>query len=157
MKVFKNLSKTIKESISSNFADLFYLKSTKRTLGHSNTAWKVSKYWVFSGPYFPAFGLNTESECRKIRTRKNSVFGHISPSERALKQHLTTPRTLQGHARCFWAVKALGHASTWGASKLEENLSIQALKALGHLKSIWVLRHSGTWALGHSRYLRHFI
>ena len=24
------------------------------------TAWKVSKYGVFSGPYFPAFGLNTE-------------------------------------------------------------------------------------------------
>ena len=24
-----------------------------------NTAWKVSKYGVFSGPYFPVFGLNT--------------------------------------------------------------------------------------------------
>ena len=45
---------------------------------------------VFSGPYFPAFGLKTErysvslriqSECRKIRTRKNSVSGHFSSSE----------------------------------------------------------------------------
>ena len=26
-----------------------------------STAWKVSKYGVFSDPYFPAFGLNTES------------------------------------------------------------------------------------------------
>ena len=43
----------------------------------------------FSGPYFPAFGLNIEiygvnlriqSEYRKIRTRKNSVFGHFSRS-----------------------------------------------------------------------------
>ena len=43
----------------------------------------------FSGPYFPAFGLNTErygvshriqSECGKIRTWKNSVFGHFSRS-----------------------------------------------------------------------------
>ena len=25
-----------------------------------NTAWKVSKYGVFSGPYFPTFRLNTE-------------------------------------------------------------------------------------------------
>ena len=25
-----------------------------------DTAWKVSKCGVFSGPYFPAFGLNTE-------------------------------------------------------------------------------------------------
>ena len=42
-----------------------------------HTAWKVCKYRVFSGPYFPIFGLNTEiysvnlriqSEYRKIRT-----------------------------------------------------------------------------------------
>ena len=25
-----------------------------------HTAWKVSKYGVFSGPYFPVFGLNME-------------------------------------------------------------------------------------------------
>ena len=46
---------------------------------HFSTAWKVSKHGVFSGPYFPAFGLNTErytvslriqSKCGKIRTRK---------------------------------------------------------------------------------------
>ena len=46
-------------------------------------AWKVSKYGVFSGPYFRAFGPNTERyfvslriqpECGKIRTRKNSVL-----------------------------------------------------------------------------------
>ena len=44
---------------------------------------------VFFVPYFPAFGLNTERyfvslhiqpECGKIRTRKNSVFGHFSRS-----------------------------------------------------------------------------
>ena len=54
------------------------------------TAWKVSNYGLFSGPHFPAFGLNTErysvslhiqSECGKIRTRKNSVFGHFSRSD----------------------------------------------------------------------------
>ena len=51
------------------------------------TAWRVSKYGVFSGPHFPAFGLNTDiyfvniriqSEFWKIRTRENSVFGHFS-------------------------------------------------------------------------------
>ena len=50
-------------------------------------ALKVSKYGVFSGPYFPLFGLNTEiyrinlrirSEYMKMHTRKNSTFGHIS-------------------------------------------------------------------------------
>ena len=48
---------------------------------------EVSKYRVFSGLYFPAFGLNTlrysvslriQPECGKLRTRKNSVFGHFS-------------------------------------------------------------------------------
>ena len=47
----------------------------------NHTARKVSKYGVISGPYFPAFGLNTErSECGEIRTRNNSVFGHFSCS-----------------------------------------------------------------------------
>ena len=49
-----------------------------------------SKYVVFSGSYSPAFGLNTQRyfvslriqfECGKMRTRKNSVFGHISHSD----------------------------------------------------------------------------
>ena len=53
----------------------------------------MSQYGVISGPYFPVFGLNTkiysvnlriQSECRKIRTRKNSVFGLFSRSESAL-------------------------------------------------------------------------
>ena len=51
---------------------------------------KVSIYGVFSGPYFLAFGLNTEryevslriqSKCGKIRTRKNSVYGHFPRRE----------------------------------------------------------------------------
>ena len=44
-----------------------------------STAWKVSKYGVFSGPYFPAFRLNTkryvvslriQSECGKYGPEK---------------------------------------------------------------------------------------
>ena len=51
------------------------------------TARKVSRYGVFSGLYFLVFGLNIysvnlhiQSEYRKIRTRKNSVFGNFSRS-----------------------------------------------------------------------------
>ena len=45
---------------------------------------------IFSGPFFPEFALNTEifsvnlpiqSEYRKTRARKNSLFGHFSCSE----------------------------------------------------------------------------
>ena len=32
----------------------------QESLHEKCTAWKVSKYGVVSGPYFPAFGLNTE-------------------------------------------------------------------------------------------------
>ena len=39
-------------------------------------AQKVLKYGVFSGPYFPVFGLNTE----KYVPEKNFVFGHFSRS-----------------------------------------------------------------------------
>ena len=55
----------------------------------SQTAWKVSKYGVYSGPYFPVFrriteiykvNLRIQSEYRKMWTRKNSLFGHFSRS-----------------------------------------------------------------------------
>ena len=55
---------------------------------------KSVQYGVFPGPYFPGFGLNTErngvslriqSEYGKIRTRKNSVLGHISRGEHVIR------------------------------------------------------------------------
>ena len=73
----------------------FWWSTVKNFLGRPTvvgdiyTAWKVSKYGVFSAPYFLAFGLNTEkyeislhiqSECGKIRTTKNFVFAHFSRS-----------------------------------------------------------------------------
>ena len=79
------------------------------------TAWKVSKYGVFPGPYFPAFELNTEryfvfhriqSEYGKIRTRKNSVFGHFSRSVwivkfNMLQWFLIIIQSIQGKYSCF--------------------------------------------------------
>ena len=62
-----------------------------QALVYQNTAWKVSYDGVFSGPYFPVFGLNMEiysvnlriqPEYGKIWTRKNSVLGHFSHSEK---------------------------------------------------------------------------
>ena len=52
-----------------------------KVIVESLTAWKVSKYGVFSGPFFPIFELNAERyraspriqiECGKIRTRKKT-------------------------------------------------------------------------------------
>ena len=54
------------------------------------TAWKLSKYGVIFGPYFPVFWRNTEiygvnlriqSGYSKIRIRNNSVFGHFLCSD----------------------------------------------------------------------------
>ena len=63
--------------------------TTKAKQKNEDCAKSVQKL-VFSGPYFPVFGLNTkiysvnlciQSAYRKIRTRKNSVFGRFSRSE----------------------------------------------------------------------------
>ena len=72
------------------------------------TAWKVPKYGVFSGPYFPAFGLNTErysvsvciqSECEKIRARKNSVSGHFSRSVKPIIGTFVKTANIRGTQR----------------------------------------------------------
>ena len=56
--------------------------SSEPTSCELGTASKVSKCGVFSGPYFPVNSvyLRIQSECGKIRIRKNSVFGHFSGS-----------------------------------------------------------------------------
>ena len=75
----------------SSFWNLFttFINYKNHASFHLFTAWKVSKYGVFSGLHFPVFGLNTEiygvnlriqSEYRKTRTRKNSVLGNFSRS-----------------------------------------------------------------------------
>ena len=74
------------------------------------TAWKVSKYGFFSGPFFPVFGLNAENygvnlriqcEYRKTRTRKNSVFGHFSRSVYNPIFHLISPHFIFATTSCF--------------------------------------------------------
>ena len=37
-----------------------------QTTDKSLNAWKVSKYGVISGPYFPVFGMNTEKYAPEI-------------------------------------------------------------------------------------------
>ena len=78
----------------------------------SYTAWKVSKYGVISGPYFPVFGLNTErysvylrirSEYRKIPTRNNSIFGHISHSAN-LDQNKIIGAVLLDFSKAFYCI-----------------------------------------------------
>ena len=70
----------------------------KLSILYAITALKVSKYGVFFGPYLLAFGLNKKrygvslrirSKYGKLRTRKNSVFGHLSHSEFYFKSSLT--------------------------------------------------------------------
>ena len=68
---------------------IFLIYLVYRFSRHTQHCVKCVQIRSFSGLYFPAFGLNTEryeisfrihSECGKIRTRKNSVFGHFSRS-----------------------------------------------------------------------------
>ena len=84
--------KNFKTSLIKNYATAWESCNIFTKKCWTRTAWKVSKYGVFSGPYFPTFGLNTEKygvslriqpKWGKIRTRKNSVFGHSSRSDDA--------------------------------------------------------------------------
>ena len=68
--------------------DIRHIRFKLATYGKRCTAWKMFKYGIFSGPYFPAFGLNTEryfvslhiqSECGKIRTKKKiRIWTHFT-------------------------------------------------------------------------------
>ena len=77
-------------SVSIRMRNVQYLTTEMFPVSRNIHCVKMSKYGVFSGPYFPAFGLNTEryfvslriqSKCGKIRTRKNSVLGYFSYSD----------------------------------------------------------------------------
>ena len=56
LKPNSNYTKSIKTFIVSYTR---WKEESLRVIGY-DTAGKVSKYGVFSGPYFPVFGLNTE-------------------------------------------------------------------------------------------------
>ena len=43
--------------------------------GPATTAWNVSKYGVFSGPYFSVFGLNTDTDYLNLHIQ--SGYGKI--------------------------------------------------------------------------------
>ena len=83
------VDKFLRTPILKNICVRLLLNYFRKWLYETFTVWNVSKYGVFSVPYFPAFGLNTEryevslciqSECGKIRTTKISVFRHFSRS-----------------------------------------------------------------------------
>ena len=81
----------------------------------TTTAWKVSKYGVFSGPYFSTLGLNTERErdveylsvftrnTGKYGPANNFAFGHYSRSVRIqikTLHGLHFPEHLQSSVHC---------------------------------------------------------
>ena len=90
--------KNVRDVIFINYNHLAVLIRFHSERAWNNTAWKVSKYWVFSGPYFAAFGLNTvfSSNTGKYLNRKNSVFGHFSRGVR--NSYLNVKQKLEKYA-----------------------------------------------------------
>ena len=82
--------------VSSGLAHIYWKKHYKKTFNgqklETGNGWKLLlrlTHRAVSGPYFPAFGLNSKiysvnfcihSEYRKTRARNNSVFEHFSRS-----------------------------------------------------------------------------
>ena len=92
----------------------FYFDECKVTVN----AWKVSEYGAFSVLYFPTFGLNMarygvslriQYECRKLRTRKNSVFRHFSRSDGECSETLFSRTT---HKK--WNIKISKNPGKYG-------------------------------------------
>ena len=116
------------EFIPSNFADLFYLKSTGRGLEH----WKGTR-WSLKGHLRTRSALKGHSK----GTWALKALRHWNTwGTWALKGHLGTQRAL-GHSKGTWAVGhsrhlALGHSSTWDTQALEGHLGTRVLKVLGH-------------------------
>ena len=96
-----------------------------------NTAWKVSIHEVFSGPCFPVFRLKTEiysvkSECRKIRSRKNSVFGQFSCSVKLFFMRWPTQKMrLKENYKFFQSNRRQAIWTRWG---LKINMALLILK-----------------------------
>ena len=95
--VTQNLLEKYIMQVNNRNISLICLTFFKLAIKTPNTVWKVSKYVVFSGPYFLVFGLNTERypvslriqfKCGKIRTRKNYVSGHFSHSVSDINVHI---------------------------------------------------------------------
>ena len=113
----------------------------------SNTAWKVSKYGVFSGPYFPVFGLNMEicgvnyynriqSEYRKIWTRRNSVFGNFSRSENLGSFSFTRHRNFHNLMKPFFGSFAFKLLIILIVSKIQWSNQIESLQ--GTTSMVWL-------------------
>ena len=67
----RSLNKKMKLSIKDFFSkcpNLQFPEKSHTLMKNLFTACKVPKYEVFSGPYFPAFGLNTDQKKLRIWT-----------------------------------------------------------------------------------------
>ena len=58
--------------VMNNYSDFLILSVSDESERY--TAWKVSKYGVFSGPYFPVFGLRIQSKYRKNAPEKSAYL-----------------------------------------------------------------------------------
>ena len=108
------------------------------------TAWKVSKYGVFSGPYFPVFGLNTEKYGPEKTAYLDTFHAAYGSSYHIVlaylmsdKFHLFYKNKLWHHQELVWMMRTHSSPSRETAWKL----TIFTRKPILHtLKSSLVIR-----------------
>ena len=91
-------------------------KMTQKLVLLTFIAWKLSKYGVISGPYFPVFGLNTEIYCVKsVQIRKNfwSVFSCIQTEYIDLRSKSPYSVWIQGNTDQKYSVFGHFPCSVW--------------------------------------------
>ena len=109
------------------------------------TAWKVSKYGVFSVPYFPAFGLNTEryvslriqSECGKMRTRitpNTDTFQAVDIlAKQCFRKNFSTLPIIAFHKIPEWTKLMVEKNITKNTSELKKMMQESVLHVLRYL------------------------
>ena len=79
----------------------------KKIKSKNITAWKVSKYVVFSGPYFPAFGLNTlfiQCIFRKLNSHDKMLSSLIKNRHRSKQAIIMRPVSIESTLLLFFLI-----------------------------------------------------
>ena len=121
----------------------------------------MSKYGVYFGPHFRAFGLNAErhsvslriqSQCGEIRTRKYSVFGHFSRSDCSHFNVFNKPRkptrseSRQSNARQIEMTTILERFNTLVTYFMTFGFQLSCIfsEEIGSVRALLFLLHSGS-------------
>ena len=120
------------------------------SLFHShNTAWKVPKYAVFSGPYFPVVGLNTpySVQIKENKDQKKLCIWTLFTQGNLWKFQISFI-TCIGQTK-IWRFSYLFDLSNWPSQSNFEAFTLDNFLVNGHY--LWNAKYHVCWKLHYIR------